>query len=248
MNGIDVAARSRHRRRFGPLRLFVVAAIIGLLAGHWVDAQPRPVEDWTSQPANAKGVPAGWKKLPDALSWLERQAAGLFLPANYDFAIVGNGAERALHLKSAGDHSIIVKDLSGLDLTTTPLLEWTWRADVLPRGANLEKNALSDSAAEIHLVWKAGKRTLGYAWDETLPVDHAFENIRRSGVHFVIVTSGKARPGEWISVQRDVVSDHRKVFKTEPSGPPDQIAISIDSNQTRSTAESFIGALRFRAP
>jgi len=62
------------------------------------------------------------------------------------------------------------------------------------------------------------------------------------------VTSGKARPGEWISETRDVVADHRMIYGTEPSGAPDPIAISIDSNQTRSKAESFIGAIKFRAP
>jgi hypothetical protein len=248
MKIITAAARSSHRRRYSALSLVVVAAIAGLLLVRWVNAQVRPVEDWTSQPPNAaKGVPTGWKKLPDVLPFVQRQVM-LALPANYDFEIVPNGAGRALHLKSAGDHSIIVKELTGLDLTATPVLEWMWRVDVLPQGANLNKNDQSDSAAEIHLVWKASKRTMGYAWDETWPVESNFENPRRREVHFLVVTTGKARPREWISVTRNVVSDHRTLYGTDPSGPPDQIAISVDSNQTHSTAESFIGAIRFRAP
>ena len=46
---------------------------------------------------------------------------------------------------------------------------------------------------------------------------------------------------------RDVLSDYRMIYGIEPSDPPDQIAISVDSNQTRSKAESFIGTIRFRA-
>jgi hypothetical protein len=229
------------------MSLVVVAALACFLLVRWVDAQVRPVEDWTSQPPNAKGVPTGWKKLPDVLPFVQRQVMRA-LPANYDFEVVANGAERALHLKSAGDHSIIVKELTGVDLTTTPLLEWTWRVDVLPQGANLNKKDQSDSAAELHIVWKTGERTIGYSWDETLPVDFEFKNPRRTEVRFLIVTSGKARPSEWIRVTRNVASDHRKIYGTDPSGPPDQIAISVDSNQTGSTAESFLGAIRFRAP
>ena len=119
--------------------------------------------------------------------------------------------------------------------------------DELPRGANLENKELGDSAVEIHLAWKASNVTLGYAWDETLALERFFENPRKAGVHFLIVTSGKAQPGKWVSVKRDVAADYRKVFKAEPPGSPDQIAISIDSNQTRSTAESYVGAIRFRA-
>jgi hypothetical protein len=197
------------------------------------EAQARPVEEWTSQPLDVKGVPAGWKRI-------------LLFPANVE--VVAVGGERALHLKSVRDHSIIAKDLRGVDLAVTPWLEWTWRADELPRGANLEKKELADAAVEIHLAWKAGNVTLGYAWDETLEPERFFENPRQPRVHFVIVTSGKARPGAWVSVKRDVVADYRKVFKAEPPGPPDQIAISIDSNQTRSRAESYVGAIRFRAP
>jgi hypothetical protein len=246
MKDIYPEARSSHRSRHSGICLFVVAGIACLLLVRWADAQILTVENWASNPANAKGVPIGWKKLPDALPFLERQAMRV-LTANYDFEIVANASEKVLRLKSAEEHSIIVKDLSGLDLVRTPLLEWKWRVDLLPRDANLSKDDKSDSAAEIHIVWRASKRTIGYAWDETLPVDSHFANPRRREVHFVIVTSGKARPGEWIPVTRDMLSDYRKIYGTELSDPPDQIAISVDSNQTRSKAESFVGTVRFRA-
>ena len=203
-----------------------------LLAVGPVAAQIRPVEEWTSQPLNKTGVPAGWKRV-------------FLFPAKVE--VVANGAERALHLESAGDHSIIARDLGGVNLAETPWLEWTWRVDELPRGANLAKKDLADSAIEIHLVWKAGHATLGYAWDETLDLERSFENPRQGSVHFLIVTNGTAQPGKWITLKRQVVEDYRKVFKAEPPGPPDQIAISIDSNQTRSRAESYVGPIRFRA-
>ena len=215
------------------LFLFVVAALDCLLWGRRIEAQVKSVEDWASQPLNVKGAPVGWSKL-------------FLFSANVE--TVAQGGEQVLRLKSASDHSIIARAIGAVDLAATPVLEWKWRVDELPRGANLKVSEQSDSAVEIHLVWEASKRTLGYAWDETLPVGDVFPSPRKSGVNFLIVTSGKARPGEWIAVTRNVVDDHMQVFKTKPAGPPDQIAISIDSNQTRSSAEAFIGAIRFRAP
>jgi DUF3047 family protein len=216
-------------------RIVLCLAVVGggfLVAGP-VSAQVQSVEEWTSQSLNKTGTPAGWEKVLPVLTSAKVE-------------VIANGAERVLHLKSTGDHSIIAKDLSGVNLAATPWLEWTWRVDALPRGANLEKKEQGDSAAEIHLVWKAGNRILGYAWDETLSLERFFENPRQAGVYFLIVTSGKAQPGKWISMKRHVIEDYKKVFNAEPPGPPDRIAISIDSNQTRSTAESYIGAIRFR--
>src|SRR5262245_28420874 len=231
MTIIAHAMRSGPRRKVGVL--FLVAALACVLWGRGIEAQVKSVEDWASQPLNVKSAPVGWSKL-------------FLFSANVE--IIAQGGERVLHLKSANDHSIIAKAIGPVDLAATPVLEWKWRVDELPRGANLKVSAQSDSAVEIHLVWEASKRTLGYAWDETLPVGDVFSSPRKGGVNFLIVTSGKARPGEWIAVTRNVVDDHMQVFKTKPTGPPSQIAISIDSNQTHSSAEAFIGAIRFRAP
>jgi len=223
------------RRSCRALRPLGAVALFALLLTPWVDAQVRPVEDWSSQPVDVTGVPAGWSRV------------SFIFAAN--FTVKVERGERVLHLRSRDDHSIISKELGGIDLAATPVLEWRWRVDEVPRGANLSRNDRSDSAVEIHLGWKADRRTLGYAWDETLPAGGPpFENPRKRGVHFLIVTSGPARPGTWVTVARNVVNDHVAAFGRPPARPPDLIAISIDSNQTHSTAEAYVGAIRFRAP
>jgi len=229
-----------------------------------VDAQlVRVVENWTNHQLNAKAtqqgnqgeafVPAGWKELPDTLSLVDGLAMRAAITSKYSFEIGANGSEKVLHLKSISEHSTIVKDLRGfdLDLAKTPLLNWKWRVEMLPKGADLSNRDRSDSAAEIHLVWRAAGRMIGYAWDEALPVGHQFDGPRappRVRVRFFIVGSGTALLGQWLEVTRDVREDYRRAYNAEPPGPPDQIAISIDTNQTKSTAESFIGAITFRAP
>jgi hypothetical protein len=241
----DGAPRRRRLRRF-PARPIIVAGVAGLLLVGGASARVRTVEDWSAHAAGARGVPAGWKPVSETVSWLERQVLSR---AGNDFQVVASGAGKALRMKSDSEHSIIVKGLRGLEvnLVETPLLEWTWRVDVLPRGADLGVRSRSDSAAELHVVWSARKRTIGYSWDETRPVGSFFENPRFARVFFLIVSSGPARPGEWVSVTRDVVADHQAIYGSEPSEPPDRIALSIDSNQTRSTAEAYLGRIAFRA-
>jgi hypothetical protein len=230
--------------------LSALLALMGLVLAPWVSAQSVVVEDWLGHQQNAIGVPTGWKKLTDELPFVKRKAAEALLGNSYDLEIVSDGPLRALRLRSANDHPIIVKDLNGVDLTKTPLLSWEWKMVVLPKGADLSKNEKSDSAAEILVVWKSKGQMLGFAWDETLPLGHRFAGPRAvhgTTVKFVVVGSGNTQLGQWTSVTRDVLDDYRKSFNAEPPGPPDRIAISIDSNQTHSTSESFIGPIRFHA-
>ena len=53
--------------------------------------------------------------------------------------------------------------------------------------------------------------------------------------------------GRWLTEQRNVVDDFRRIYGEAPDNP-DAIAVAIDSDDTRSTAEAFMGPILFRAP
>ena len=69
-----------------------------------------PVEDWSAAPVGWKGVPTGWQKY---------ETPGGH-PA-YDLTVVENAGRRSLHMKSAGEHSTIAKEVRA-DLAATPIL------------------------------------------------------------------------------------------------------------------------------
>jgi hypothetical protein len=52
--------------------------------------------------------------------------------------------------------------------------------------------------------------------------------------------------GKWVTERRNVAEDYGKIFGAFPDDPS-AITISIDSNDTHSTAESFMGPIVFRA-
>jgi hypothetical protein len=53
-----------------------------------------------------------------------------------------------------------------------------------------------------------------------------------------------AQLNQWLSERRNVYEDYRRVFGEDPEDPP-AIALSIDTNDTRSTAEALIGRIEF---
>jgi hypothetical protein len=68
---------------------------------------------------------------------------------------------------------------------------------------------------------------------------------RKTGtVTFVVVQSGTAGLGQWAGESRDVVEDYKTIYGEEPANPH-AIALSIDTNDTHSTAEALFGRIAF---
>jgi Protein of unknown function (DUF3047) len=199
-----------------------------------------PVEDWSQVPLGARGVPPGWEKYETPRGH----------PA-YDFTVVEDGGRRALTLRSADDHSTIAKQIR-VDLGATPLLTWQWKVVSLPRGADLRERATSDATGHIFVVWPrfpalVRSRLVGYVWDPSLPVGTVVNSRKTGTVTFVVARSGERELGRWVDERRDVVADHRKIFGEAPAAPG-AIALSIDTNDTRATAEALFGRITFAAP
>src|SRR5262249_39639540 len=161
--------------------------------------------------------------------------------------------QRILHLASRNEHSTIVKDITGrVALKETPILEWTWKVTVLPTGGDVRRKETTDLAAQLYVVWPRvpaflRSRIIGYVWDAATPRGTIVPSQKTGTVTFVVVQSGPANLGTWVTEHRNVYEDYARIFH-EPPDEPRAITISIDSNDTRSEAESFIGPIAFRAP
>jgi hypothetical protein len=198
------------------------------------------IEDWSSQPAGEKGIPAGW----------EKQRWGS--PA-YDFAVVEEGGHKVLRLKSTDDSSNVSKDIrSKVNLKETPILEWSWKVVTLPKGGDSRRKETDDQAAQIYVTWPrfpeaVRSRIIGYIWDTTAPVGATVKSQKTGTVTYVVVRSGSADLGKWLTERRNVLEDFKRIYGEEPDDPS-VISFGIDSDDTKSTAESYMGAIYFTKP
>jgi hypothetical protein len=197
------------------------------------------IEDWKSHGMGPKGVPSGWK----GESFGRR--------AEYDFTVEQRDGKRALHLKSRDEHSTIARDITGkVNLKETPILEWTWMADSLPKGGDLRRKETTDMAAQLYVVWPRfpallRSRIIGYVWDATTPEGTIVKSQKTGTVTFIVMRSGSEDLGKWLTERRNVAEDYARIFGEIPEDPS-VITISIDSNDTHSMAESFMGPIVFR--
>jgi hypothetical protein len=215
------------------------AALLSRPGRAW-SAGPRvPVEDWRATLVGSTGVPPGWQKY---------ETPGGH-PA-YDFTVVEDAGRRALHMKSAGEHSTIAREVQA-DLAGLPILAWQWRVLRLPQGADLRNRATSDVTGHIFAVWPrfpafARSRLIGYVWDPTLPVGTVIPSRKTGTVTFIVARRGEPGLGQWIDERRDVADDYRKVFGEAPPPLP-VLALSIDTNDTRSPAEAMFGRIELQS-
>jgi hypothetical protein len=172
-------------------RAFLQAAGAALLSRGraWGADSHVPVEDWSAAPVGSKGVPTGWQKY---------ETPGGH-PA-YDLTVVENAGRRSLHMKSAGEHSTIAKEVRA-DLAATPILAWQWRVISLPQGADLRNRATSDATGHVFAVWPrfpafARSRLIGYVWDPALPVGTVIPSRKTGAATFIVVRRGESGLGQ----------------------------------------------------
>jgi Protein of unknown function (DUF3047) len=198
------------------------------------------VEDWRSNALGTRGIPGDWKEQ----TWGK--------PA-YDLEVVSDDGQRALHLKSKGETSTIIRDLkAAVDLKETPIIEWRWKVMTLPTGGNACHKSTDDEAAQVYVAWlrtpeTVRSRIIGYVWDSTAPAGTICKSEKTSTVTYVVLRSGADELGKWITEHRNVAEDFRKIYGEAPDKPT-ALSLGIDSDDTRTSAESFIGPTAFTRP
>ena len=197
------------------------------------------VEDWSKVPEGAHGVPPGWQ----GQKWGSPK---------YDFTVVVDGGSRALRLKSDNDSSTISKEVK-VDVTQYPVLEWRWKLIALPPRGDARRAETDDEAGQLYVTFprfpsQVRSRIIGYIWDSSAPAGSTFPSAKVGTVTFVVVRSGAADLGKWVTEVRNVRDDYRRIYGEEPKESVGAVSLSINSQNTGSRAEALFGEILFRAP
>jgi hypothetical protein len=197
------------------------------------------VEDWSAQPMGKRGIPAGWQ----GQNWGSPKL---------DFVVESGSPSRVLHLRSDNDSSTISKEVK-VDVKQYPILEWRWRVVLLPRGGDARRKESDDEAAQLYVTFPRfpsaiRSRIIGYIWDTAAPVGAIFPSQKVSTVTFVVVRSGDAELGRWVTETRNVLEDYKRIYGEAPAEAAGAISLSINSQNTGTRADAYVGEILFRKP
>ena len=219
----------------------------GLLAGALAalvsaaGAQPASilVENWSKPPVGARGIPPGWQ----GQKWGSPK---------YDFKVVEESPAKALEITSNNDSSTISKEIE-VDVKQYPVLEWRWKVVTLPPRGDARRAATDDEAAQLYVTFPrfpsaVRSRIIGYIWDSNVPVGSIFPSPKVGTITFVVVRSGGADLGKWLTETRNVYEDYKRIYGEEPGESVGVVSISSNSQNTNSRAAALFGEILFRKP
>lgn len=139
---------------------------------------------------------------------------------------------KAMHI------NLPLRNRENLNIHETPLLKWDWRVHNIPEGGNEDSKNKNDVAASIYVVFDFGKvlfkkapRSIRYTWSSSLPVGTELSKFF-GNQKIIVVASGKENIGNWVSFERNIVKDYKRLFGGSPPEKPLALLILSDGDDT----------------
>ena len=164
------------------------------------------------------------------------------------YRIVELDGRRVLRADSASSASSLYLERE-IDLTATPILEWSWRVEMPLAVADERSKDGDDFAARLYVVAPGEglfglPRAINYVWANRAQVGDAWPNPFTSKVMMVAVESGERDAGAWRTHRRNVRADFLRLFEREVDAL-EGIAVMTDSDNSGQSARAWYGEIVF---
>lgn len=181
----------------------------------------------------------------DLTGWSDKTFSG-----KTEYSTVTDGEKKVLKAHSRNAASGLVKKIV-LDLKQYPLLRWSWKVEHTLKHEDVTKKTGDDFAARVYVIfprtffWRM--RTISYVWAHKMPKGSSTPSPYTSNAIIVAVESGDEKAGQWISEERNVFDDYRKIFGEDPP-PIGGIAIMTDTDDTKDEVNAWYGDISVAGP
>ena len=144
--------------------------------------------------------------------------------------------------ESLGSRSSLYREV-GEKERDFPVLSWRWKVSNVVRSAIETRKDRFDAAARVMVVCgrEKGFKVLNetepsgfrieYIWASHLPQGRIFDHPGETYCKVFVLESGEGKAGEWVFEKRNLHTDYKKAFGTEPKGV---LAIGIQTDTDHS--------------
>lgn len=185
-----------------------------------------------SKGVDEKGVPIGWE--------LKQKEGSPIIKLEKEDDIY------ALHLISEQSSFGLTKEIT-VDIKEYPYINFRWKVIELPTNGDFRKKETDDQAAQIYIAFGTFRLTakiVGYLWENKAPKLTTGVSPAWSKTRLIVLESGPEKIGKWIFEKRNIYNDYKELFEKEPSEAK-LISLYINSQHTKSRAESYFGEIYF---
>lgn len=211
-----------------------------------------------SQMSVDQELPEGWEPL--TFKKIDRHT-------RYD--LMSDTGETIVRARSDNSASGLIRRMR-IDPKKYPIIQWRWKIDNVYEKGDVSKKSGDDYPARIYIafeydpdrvgLWERAKfgtvkalygeyppiGAINYIWASKAPEGTRVPNPYVDRVKMVVVESGAAKAGQWITEERNIYQDYLDIFGEEPpviSG----VAIMTDSDNTGEAATAYYGNILFKA-
>jgi hypothetical protein len=173
---------------------------------------------------------------------------------------IDQGSDRVIEATSDRSASMLRRTIN-VDTCDSPKMRFSWQVQHLIAGADLTRSEGEDAPVRVILAFDGdhsrlsfrnqalfetaelltGERppyaTLMYVWDNQAELNSVIVNPRTDRIRDVVLESGPARLGHWLSYERDIIADYKLAFGEEP-GRLIGMAVMTDSDNTSSKVQA----------
>jgi hypothetical protein len=183
------------------------------------------------------------------------------------FRLVEDGGKTVLRLDADTSAASLARAVA-LDPAAYPFLRWRWRVSNLIDRSDIREKSGDDFPARLYVLFdypverlslldwaklKIARAIYGeqvpaaalcYVWDKHAPAGTTVGNAYTDRVRMIVLRSGAASVGEWVSESRNLLADFRAAFAEEPP-PVAGIVVAADTDQTGETVTAWFDSIRF---
>ena len=211
-----------------------------------------------AQPAGAADVPpAPWQAVG-----LPKQSKPLTR-----FSVVNLDGQRALRVEAQASYGNLVHPLT--DNPAAHRLSWRWRLDEPNTAADLHRKDGDDSPIKVCALFdlptsavpfverqllrvarlRAGDNlpaaSICYVWDAHLAPGTVLDNAFTRRIRFIVLRGPETPLHGWVSEQRDVWADFKRLFGDEADAVPPLVGVAIgaDADNTQSHSLAHVATI-----
>jgi hypothetical protein len=158
-----------------------------------------------------------------------------------------NGALKAHAVKSGSGK---IKEIS-VDPKKYPKLSWSWKVAHTLKREDIKKKSGNDFAARVYVIfprtffWRM--RAINYVWAAKMPKGSEAPSPHAANSAIVAVESGDELAGKWVSEERNVYEDYKRIFGEEPP-QIGGVAIMTDTDDTQDEVSAWYGDITLHVP
>lgn len=223
-----------------------------------------PIVAEIAQPPAFEGTPPG----APPVGWVHTQINADETPTG--FSVVSDAGRSVLQAASDDAASSLIHTLA-TPVSPDHRLRWQWKVSNAVPESSMADKATDDYAARVYVFFDYDRNKLSWAqrtkmdlaqrfWGADLPtaalcyvwgtkdaVGTIGPNPYTDRVRMIVLQSGEAGAGRWVSEDRDLAADFKAAFG-EDAPPVTGIAVAADTDNTGAKVQARFADIRFEAP